>query len=160
MNQSTFPRLISLSFAALLALTATAGTAQTAPDTTEAQNSWEDTPFDNVRGAAWDTADGRYVVHLDDVPAELKSGAVQTWCVRVNDPNGKSVRGIRLDFIGGMPQHGHGLPAVPATTQKAGKCPYRIDGIEFHMPGVWQVGFTITTRSGSKHEVRRFVNVH
>lgn len=151
----------------LLVLTATvdarSGNASAAPETPanpETQSTLESTPFDNIRSAAWDTTDGRYVVHLDDVPTALKSSTMQTWCVRVTDVRGKAVRGIKLDFTGGMPQHGHGLPSVPATTAKRGKCPYRIDGIEFHMPGVWQVGFVITTRSGTRHEIKRFVNVN
>ena len=157
-------RLVSLCGVVLLTLTVTVEAAQPARGgasaSAESQNVPDDTPFDNIQTAAWDTADGRYLVHLDDVPAALKSSTMQTWCVRVTDANGKAVRGIKLDFIGGMPQHGHGLPSVPAVTAKGGKCPYRIDGIEFHMPGVWQVGFVVTTRSGTKHEIKRFVNVY
>lgn len=168
MNMSNHPyRFVSVCGVMLLALTVTVGarsgnalTVPETPTTSETQDTLESTPFDNIRSTAWDTADGKYVVHLDDVPTALKSSTMQTWCVRVTDSQGKVARGIKLDFTGGMPQHGHGLPSVPATTVKNGKCPYRIDGIEFHMPGVWQVGFVITTRSGTRHEIKRFVNVN
>lgn len=120
----------------------------------------ENTPFDNIRSATWDTGDGSYSVHLDEVPAALESGTMQSWCVRVTDAKGKSARNIKLSFTGGMPQHGHGLPSVPATSAGKGKCPYRIDGIEFHMPGVWLIGFDIVNRGGKRHEIRRYVNVN
>lgn len=121
----------------------------------------EGTPvFDIIRSAVWDTEDGQYQVHLDDVPSQLKSGPQPAWCVRVTNSKGQPVRGVKLEFTGGMPQHGHGLPSVPATTAQAGKCPYRIDGIEFHMPGVWQIGFAITSRKGARHQVKHFVNVN
>lgn len=123
--------------------------------------SMENTPFDNIRSATWDTPDGRYSVHLDDTPTVLKSGEVQSWCVRVTDAKGNATRSVKLSFTGGMPHHGHGLPSVPATTTgKNAQCPYRIDGIEFHMPGVWQVGFDIVGRDGKRHAIRRYVNVN
>jgi hypothetical protein len=120
-----------------------------------------DTPFDNIQGAAWDTAGERYLIHLDGVPPTLRSSESQTWCVRVTDAQGKSLPNLKLSFTGGMPQHGHGLPNVPATTHKrSAQCPYRIDGIEFHMPGVWQVGFVIVDAKGQRHEALRYVNVN
>lgn len=120
-----------------------------------------DTPLDNIQGAAWDTADERYLIHLDGVPSRLRASESQTWCVRVTDAQGIALPNLKLSFTGGMPQHGHGLPNVPATTRKAGaNCPYRIDGIEFHMPGVWQVGFVIIDSRGQRHEALRYVNVN
>ncbi|MCA1978442.1 MAG: FixH family protein [Thiobacillus sp.] len=148
------PYLFSFFLAASAALLPAASTLAQTPGTVE------NTPFDNIRSATWDTDDGRYSVHLDEVPAVLKSGELQSWCVRVTDARGKPARNIKLRFTGGMPQHGHGLPSVPATSAGKGKCPYRIDGIEFHMPGVWQIGFDIVGRDGRRQEIRRFVNVN
>lgn len=128
-------------------------------------SAWSDgldsTVFDNVRGATWETPNGQYAVHLDGVPAALKSGEVQQWCVKVTDAKGKPAAAVKLKFEGGMPQHGHGLPNFPAVSANAKNqtCPYRIDGIEFHMPGVWQIGFELQDRKGAKQAIKRFVNV-
>lgn len=153
---TTLKSLLSCLLSTLLIVTPPALQAQTSES-----GSLDDMVFDNIQGAAWDTSDERYLVHLDKVPAELKSGESHSWCLRVTDMEGTAAPAkTRLVFVGGMPQHGHGLPNTPATVRKAQKnCPYRVDGIEFHMPGVWQIGFVITSPKGSKHEVRRLVNV-
>lgn len=139
--------------AAVFALTVTSASAWA--------DSLDSVVFDNVRGASWETPNGQYVVHLDGVPAALKSGEVQQWCIRVTDTKGKPASSVKLKFEGGMPQHGHGLPNFPAVSANARDtaCPFRINGVEFHMPGVWQIGFELKDRKGSRQSIKRFVNV-
>ncbi len=46
-----------------------------------------------------------------------------------------------------MPLHDHGLPTSPRVTENLGGGRYRLGGIRFHMPGVWQ--FVITVSDGT-----------
>jgi hypothetical protein len=83
------------------------------------------------------TREGRYRVTVqrpDDVPLN----AFQTWVVHVETMDGKPVTGASLTINGGMPQHGHDLPTRPRMTKELGNGDYRVEGIQFSMPGWWE----------------------
>ena len=42
-----------------------------------------------------------------------------------------------------MPEHDHGLPTQPQVTEEVEPGSYLIEGIRFHMPGKWQMQFSI-----------------
>jgi hypothetical protein len=55
------------------------------------------------------------------------------------------VEGAQIEVDGGMPAHDHGLPTAPRVTEDLGGGDYRLDGVRFHMRGLWQMYFTIRT---------------
>lgn len=80
-----------------------------------------------------------YVPELSPVPINQ----IQTWVVRVTEPDGKPVQAAVITVDGGMPQHGHGLPTVPQVTKYLGDGQYQVEGMKFHMPGWWVVKLKI-----------------
>lgn len=84
-----------------------------------------------------------YEPELNPVPINQ----IQTWTIRVIQPEGEPVEDAVITVDGGMPQHGHGLPAVPKVTEYLGDGRYRVDGMKFNMPGWWVVTFEITRDS-------------
>ena len=94
------------------------------------------------------TQTGRYKVTLqrpDDVPLN----SFQTWVVHVETQDGKPVSGASLSVRGGMPQHGHELPTQPRVTKDLGNGDYRVEGIQFSMPGWWEFQVRVTEASAA-----------
>jgi hypothetical protein len=67
---------------------------------------------------------------------------LHSWTVTIRDAAGKPVDGATVTVSGGMPAHGHGLPTVPQV-KSLGAGRYLVEGLKFHMPGAWAVGFRI-----------------
>nr|WP_282567986.1 FixH family protein [Devosia oryzisoli] len=91
--------------------------------------------------------DGHYQVTLvpgiDPVPV----GKMHAWLVDVTDAAGQPVDAdIVID--GGMPQHGHGLPTVPAVTGKDHHGRHIVGGMRFNMPGWWVLKVEISGTAG------------
>jgi hypothetical protein len=59
---------------------------------------------------------------------------------------GEAVADARLSIAGGMPEHDHGLPTEPWVTAYLGDGNYRIEGLRYHMHGVWELVITIDAR--------------
>ena len=53
------------------------------------------------------------------------------------------MQGANINLKGGMPEHDHGLPTQPMVTEEIRPGVYLIEGIRFHMPGAWQMLFSI-----------------
>lgn len=75
-------------------------------------------------------------------PSPVPLLAIHSWTVTVRDAAGAPVPDARVTVLGGMPAHGHGLPTVPQVRELGGGR-YLIEGLKFHMPGAWVVGFRI-----------------
>jgi len=56
-----------------------------------------------------------------------------------------------IDLDGGMPAHDHGLPTHPQMTRYLGKGSYLVEGMKFHMGGLWTVTITVTDGNASDH---------
>jgi hypothetical protein len=89
-----------------------------------------------------------YVPELEPVPINQ----IQTWTIRVTEPDGQPVEDADMTVDGGMPQHGHGLPTVPQVTEYLGDGLYQIEGMKFNMPGWWVLTFEIV-RNGTTDAV-------
>ncbi len=70
----------------------------------------------------------------------------RTLKLSLRDAQGAPVQGARIGISGGMPQHGHGLPTQPRIV--AGTVPgeYRIEGLQFSMPGWWELSLYISSQ--------------
>ncbi len=70
-------------------------------------------------------------------------GAFHSWLVQLQDEQEQAVTSAALFIDGGMPAHGHGLPSSPQVSAHLGDGLYRIDGMQFNMPGSWLLRFSI-----------------
>jgi len=71
------------------------------------------------------------------------------WTVHVETADGQPVEDAVIELSGGMPAHDHEMPSVPVVTQNMGKGDYLVEGMTFHMPGLWQMMLYITSGSTS-----------
>ena len=71
------------------------------------------------------------------------------WTVHVETADSQPVEDAVIELSGGMPAHDHEMPSVPVVTQNMGKGGYLVEGMTFHMPGLWQMMLYITSGSTS-----------
>ncbi len=86
---------------------------------------------------------------LQPLPLNLLQG----WNLQLQDATGQPLDGGVLGIEGGMPAHDHGLPTAPRITSRAGAGNYRLEGLRFHMPGVWELRVQIE-HAGRRDTVR------
>ena len=72
----------------------------------------------------------------------------QTWTVEIAMADGTSPDLADITVDGGMPQHGHGLPAEPKVTRDLGGGKYQVEGMLFSMGGWWVVNVHVETSAG------------
>ena len=84
---------------------------------------------------------------------------IQDWRIQILDAQGEPVSDTALSEVrvtGGMPEHNHGLPTAPQITNYEGDGVYLLQGIRFHMPGLWQVSVHIDTGNGVETALLEF----
>ena len=75
-------------------------------------------------------------------PIEINT--IHSWEVVLTDEDG-AVSGATLDIVGGMPEHNHGMPTQPQITEELAPGRYLLEGVRFHMPGLWRLTASIST---------------
>jgi hypothetical protein len=83
-------------------------------------------------------------------PAPPLVGA-NRWTVQLSGEGGDSIAGASVSFTGWMPQHGHGLNAVPLIEELEGGR-YEIQPIILYMPQLWELG-VVVTQNGERERV-------
>ena len=83
-------------------------------------------------------------------------GPFQDCQIELQDKQGQVVNDAKISMDGGMPSHGHGLPTAPVITSLDSQGHYRIDGLQYNMPGTWLLGFMIKTASSQDKVVFSF----
>jgi hypothetical protein len=68
---------------------------------------------------------------------------------------GIAVTELRVDA--GMPAHRHGMNYQPSV-QRLGEGRYRVSGLLFHMPGLWQLTFDISS-GGRSHRFQQDIEI-
>lgn len=89
------------------------------------------------------TEAGHFRVSISSKAEPIPINRMHAWVVAVAARDGKPVTGATVDFGGGMPDHGHGLPTAPRVTKALGGGGYLIEGMKFHMSGHWQLKLAI-----------------
>lgn len=69
---------------------------------------------------------------------------LQSWLLHIETADGDPVSGAIINVKGGMPQHGHGLPTMPQVSAAAQPGDYLVEGLQFNMPGWWEVSAYIS----------------
>jgi hypothetical protein len=93
--------------------------------------------------SSWTSQRGLYVVSYQSELVPLQINKLHAWVLHIEDANGNPVVGAHLEASGGMPVHDHGLPTYPRVTEEPGNGNYRLDGMRFHMSGVWEITINI-----------------
>jgi hypothetical protein len=76
---------------------------------------------------------------------------IHTWTVSVEDREGRPVDGARVVVDGDMPEHQHGMPTEPEMTGQTGSGEYRIEGMKFSMPGLWEIEISVWAAGVTDH---------
>ena len=63
---------------------------------------------------------------------------IHEWQLSI-ERNNAPVPGASIVLTGGMPNHDHGLPTQPKITSEPAPGRYILEGIRFHMPGLWEI---------------------
>ncbi len=91
---------------------------------------------------------GLYGVSYVADPGTVTINRMHAWTICLYDARGAPVAGASITVEGGMPEHDHGLPTAPRITDYLGAGCYRLDGVRFHMAGVWELVFHMQAAPG------------
>lgn len=86
-------------------------------------------------------------VHLNSLQSPLPLNQMHQWEILITDDMGNPVEMAEISVTGGMPEHDHGLATSPRVTRSFGEGKYLLEGLRFHMPGLWKLDFTITVNN-------------
>lgn len=104
-----------------------------------------ESPSDNrVAGETRLTQKGLYRITVEKAPTPVPTNHFQTWVVAVTAADGKPLPAALLAVSGAMPQHGHGMLVEPRISRQTESGKFLVEGLKFHMPGYWEVKFTVT----------------
>ncbi len=78
---------------------------------------------------------------------------LHAWTVAVEAKDGTPVDGAVLELAADMPQHLHGLGSVPRVTP-LGRGKFRVEGLNFQMPGWWQITVKVRARDAPEEALR------
>lgn len=73
----------------------------------------------------------------------LEINRIHSWEVSLSDDNGP-LTGASLSVTAGMPEHNHGMPTQPQVTTEIVPGRYLLEGVRFHMPGLWRLDAKVT----------------
>lgn len=73
----------------------------------------------------------------------LQINQIHSWRLRILDADGNP-QDAQITISGGMPEHDHGMPTVPQITQQLANGDYLLEGVRFHMPGLWLLVIDLT----------------
>jgi len=86
---------------------------------------------------------GLYSVSFDSALDPIEINRIHSWLLHIETVDGQSLQNAEISVDGGMPAHAHGLPTRPRVVANLGEGNYRLEGMRFHMPGIWEITITI-----------------
>ena len=84
---------------------------------------------------------------------EVPLNGVHSWRLSLQDKQGQPVTDANIDLTVDMPEHLHGMTTVPLVQETETPGLYLVRGMNFHMPGYWEVTLDISG-AGSRHLLR------
>jgi hypothetical protein len=90
---------------------------------------------------------GSFVASIE--PGVISVDETHAWIVELKMVDGTppAIGAVTID--GGMPVHGHGLPAQPKVIRDLGSGRFEVEGVTFSMSGWWVVNVHVDTPSGA-----------
>ena len=79
---------------------------------------------------------------------------IHAWKLRLVARDGEPLSGAEVVIDVDMPEHLHGMTTQPHVYETAVAGEYRIDGMNFHMPGWWEI--TLDVSRGGGRDLARF----
>ena len=70
--------------------------------------------------------------------------AVHSWHLELLDRDNRPVQGAEIELSVDMPEHLHGMTTRPVVSETNDPGTYLIRGMNFHMPGYWEVTLDIS----------------
>jgi hypothetical protein len=107
-----------------------------------------DAPKPWIGGAEIVSNDGdfRVVYKIADGPVRRgETFAIDAWVFAADAPEAPRTD-VSLAVDAAMPQHGHGMNRVPRV-ENLGAGRFHIDGLDFHMPGRWELYFDVARQA-------------
>lgn len=86
-------------------------------------------------------------------PRAIPVNEIHQWRLVLSDLEGRPVQSAKIDIVGRMPGHAHGMATQPVVTGELAPGVYRVDGMKFQMHGWWVIDFNVE-RDGRKDTVR------
>lgn len=85
----------------------------------------------------------KYVANTAPIPLNK----IHRWTLFLHDRSGAPITGAEVVMAGDMPEHLHGMTTKPVVSvgEKAGE--YLAQGMNFHMPGWWEITLDISTET-------------
>lgn len=93
---------------------------------------------------SWISQSGDIKLTFHSAVEPLPLNRIHEWTLHLEASDGKPVENAAVEMKGGMPAHNHGLPTAPVVTQYLGDGNYRVEGVRFHMQGLWVMEVSIT----------------
>ncbi|WP_164658080.1 FixH family protein [Tropicibacter sp. Alg240-R139] len=84
---------------------------------------------------------------------EVPLNGVHSWRLSLQDKQGQPVTGADIVLTADMPEHLHGMTTTPQVQDTQTPGLYLVRGMNFHMPGYWEVTLDIS-EAGSRHLLR------
>ncbi len=84
---------------------------------------------------------------------EVPLNDVHSWRLSLQDKQGQPVTGADIVLTADMPEHLHGMTTTPLVQYAETPGLYLVRGMNFHMPGYWEVTLDISG-AGSRHLLR------
>jgi len=100
-------------------------------------------PANDTLADEWVSERGIYTVSFESSIEPIAINQIHDWTLSIST-DGDSVTGAALIISGGMPEHDHGMPTRPRMTAELGEGKYVIEGMRFHMNGLWEVTIEIS----------------
>ncbi len=100
------------------------------------------------------TQAGYFRVTVQSALTPVDINRMHGWIVSVQTADGTPVTNAIITVGGGMPTHDHGLPTAPRVTENLGDGRYRVEGVKFHMNGLWEL--TVDVQAASRSDTARF----
>ena len=94
--------------------------------------------------AAWTSASGVFVVSYSSELSPPQINKLHAWRLHIETASGEPVESAVIEVTGGMPEHDHGLPTRPRIEGELGDGDYRLEGVRFHMAGLWEIMLRIS----------------
>ena len=99
---------------------------------------------DNVNTAATWTGPALSAVYSTNEP-EVPLNKIHTWTLLLTGTGGSPVEDAEISISADMPEHLHGMTTEPKVSSGTVPGQYLIEGMNFHMPGWWEITLDISS---------------
>ena len=97
---------------------------------------------------------GSITVSYSNPEKTIPLNEIHSWVLTLKDRKGELLEGAEISVSADMPEHLHGTTTKPRVRPGPKPGEYVVEGMNFHMPGWWEVTLDIT--GGGTRDLARF----